>query len=324
MLTAAWIGFRVHRFEIVTAVLVSAIVTISAVIVKLHLDGAAALVPAGCWDAWFTGTGDVSSACDGPVRAFLDVNESEVGRVMAAMAFLPFIVGLLVGVPLVGQELEARTAETAWSLAGSRRRWLANLSLPGVILVLVAVGVTAAAAGAVAVAREPWHAGGPGWSDLGLYGPIAVARGAAAFGVGLLAGAVVGRTLPALIVAVIGCALVVFVAGGARSAWAEANLEVIDARNGFSSQGAVIYSSQMFVDASGAVLAPDAAFARMPDGLTDEQANAWMEANLREIYYGLPASAIPAWERLEVIGLGVATVVMLIGTFVVVERRRPR
>ena len=45
---------------------------------------------------------------------------------------------------------------------------------------------------------------------------------------------------------------------------------------------------------------------------------------MREVYYGLPASAIPAWERLEVIGLGVATVVMVIGSFVVVERRRPR
>ena len=70
---------------------------------------------------------------------------------------------------------------------GSRRRWLANLSVPGVILVLLAVGIAAAAAAVVAVAREPWDAGS-GWSDVGLYGPIAVARGAAAFGVGLLVG----------------------------------------------------------------------------------------------------------------------------------------
>ena len=65
MLTAAWIGFRVHRFEVVTAVLVSAVVTITAVIVKLHLDGASALVPAGCWDAWFTGAGTSRPAATG-------------------------------------------------------------------------------------------------------------------------------------------------------------------------------------------------------------------------------------------------------------------
>ncbi len=323
MLTAAWIGFRVHRFEVVVALLVSAVVTLTAVIVKLHLDGAAALVPAGCWDAWFTGTGEVSTACDGPVRAFLDINESEVGRVMAAMAFLPFVVGLLVGVPLVGQELEARTAETAWSLAGSRRRWLGNLSGPGLALVLVALGSAAAAAAVVALSREPWRPTGPGWSDLGLYGPIAVARGAAAFGIGLLAGAVVGRTLPALIMGVLGCLLILFVAGGARSAWMEANQEMIDGRNGYSA-GAIILSGQMFIDASGAALAPEEAYARVPRGTPDEEVSTWLAANMREVYYGVPAAAAPAWERLEVIGLAATSVLLLIGSFVVVERRRPR
>lgn len=323
MLTAAWIGFRIHRFEVVVALLVSAVVTLTAVIVKLHLDGAAALVPAGCWDAWFTGTGEVSTACDGPVRAFLDINGSEVGRVMAAMAFLPFVVGLLVGVPLVGQELEARTAETAWSLAGSRWRWLGNLSGPGLALVLVALGIAAAAAAVVALSREPWRPAGPGWSDLGLYGPIAVARGAAAFGIGLLAGAVVGRTLPALIMGVLGCALILFVAGGARSAWMEANQEMIDGQSGYSS-GAIILSGQMFIDASGAVLAPEEAYARVPPGTPDEEVSTWLAANMREVYYGVPAAAAPAWERLEVIGLAATTVLLLIGSFVVVERRRPR
>jgi hypothetical protein len=322
MLTAAWIGFKIHRFEIVVAILVSAVIAITGVITKLHLDGAAALVPAGCWDAWFTGGGDVPTSCDGPVRAFLDVNESEVGRVMAAMAFLPFVVGLLVGVPLVGQELEARTAETAWSLAGSRRRWLGNLSAPGLALVLLTIGVAATVASMVVASREPWHAGGPGWSDLGLYGPIAIARGAAAFGVGLLVGAVVGRTLPALIVGVLGCALVVFAAGGARSAWMEANQQVIDGQNGYS-EGAVILSGQMFIDASGAVLGPEEAYARIPQGTADEDQYAWLQANMREVYYGVPASAAPAWERLEVIGLAATTVLLLIGSFMVVERRRP-
>jgi hypothetical protein len=324
MLTATWIGFRVHRFEIITAVLMSAIVAVTAAIVTLHLKSAAALVPAGCWDSWFTGTSDVAASCDGPIRAFLDLSESEAGRVMAAMAVLPFIVGLLVGVPLVGQELEARTAETAWSLAGSRRRWLANLSIPGVVLVLVAVGVAAAAATIVAMSLEPWHAGTPGWADVGLYGPIVVARGAAAFGVGLLAGAVIGRTLPALIVAVVGCVLIVFLATGARTAWMYANQQLIDARNGFSTEGAVLLSGQMFIDASGAVLTPDEAYARIPPGTSDQDQYPWLLANMREVYYGVPASAVPAWERLEVIGLGAATAVMLVGTFVVVERRRPR
>ena len=133
----------------------------------------------------------------------------------------------------------------------------------------------------------------------------------------------VGRALPALIVGVLGCALILFVAGGARSAWMEANQEVIDGENGYS-EGAVIMGGQLFVDSSGAVLTPEEAQARIPPGTVEEEQYAWLQANMREVYYGVPASAFPAWERLEVIGLGAVTIVLLIGSFVVVERRRPR
>ena len=323
MLTAARIGFRVHRFETLVALLVSVVVTITAAIVAVHLRNAAALVPAGCWDAWFAGAGVVAAGCEVPIRAFLDLNEAEVARVMAAMAIQPFIVGLLVGVPIVAGELEARTAETAWSLAGSRRRWLANLAIPGIVLVLAAVGIAAAAATVVATSREPWSATGPGWSDVGLYGPIVVARGAAAFGLGLLAGAVIGRSLPALITAILGCVLIVYLALAARAAWMDANQQLIDATNGFSAQGGYILSGQQFIDASGTLLTPEQAYARIPPGTADQDQYPWLQANMREVYSGVPASAFPAWERLEVIGLGVGAVVMLIGSFIVVERRRP-
>ena len=124
--------------------------------------------------------------------------------------------------------------------------------------------------------------------------------------------------------AIVGCALIVFVAGSARWAWMEANQELMDARD-VNSSGSMIFSGQMFVDASGAVLTPEEASARIPQGTPDEDQYAWLMANMREVYSGVPASAIPAWERLEVLGLGVATtVLLLIGSFVVVERRRPR
>jgi hypothetical protein len=325
MLATAQVGFRLHRFEILVAVLVSAIVTITAVVVILHLSGAAAQVPAGCWDALFSSTGDtpIPADCEAATQAFSEIDRAEASWAMAAMWVLPFAVGLLIGVPLVGYELEARTAETTWALAGSRRRWLAYLVVPALALVLIALGVAAAAAEILATAREPWLQGGPGWQDVGLFGPIVVARAAVALGVGLLTGAVVGRTLPALLLALVVCAVILFVTFTARQAWMEANKVELDGRNGYVA-GGVVFGRQMFIDAAGAVLTTEEAYARVPPGLTDEEAYPWIAANMREVYFGVPASAVPAWERLEVIGLGAASALLLAGTFVVVDRRRPR
>jgi len=83
-------------------------------------------------------------------------------------------------------------------------------------------------------------------------------------------------------------------------------------------------TGQTFIDSSGAVLTSDKAYARIPPGLTDEEGGRWLSDNMREVNLGVPASAVPAWERLEVIGLGATTGVLLIGSFVAVGRRRPR
>jgi hypothetical protein len=322
---AARVGFKIHRFEVVVAVLASIVVTVTAAIVILHLNEALALVPAGCFDAWFSSSGDdvIATGCDAPMTAFFALEQAEAGRVMAAMWVLPFAVGLLLGVPLIGHELETRTAETAWTLAGSRRRWLAYLAVPVIVLVVVALGIAAATAEALASARQPWMTDGPGWQDIGLYGPIVVARGAAAFGIGLLSGAVVGRVLPALTTAIVACGLLLFLLVGARHEWMVANQVELDGRNGYVAGGEIM-TGQMYVDPSGEVLRPDEAFARIPSGLSDEEATAWMSANMREVYYGVPASAVPAWERLEVLGLAAGSILLIAASFVVVERRRPR
>lgn len=324
MLTTARIGFRVHRFEILVAVLACVIVTITAAIVTIGLVQASAVVPAGCFDAWFWSIDTPNSNCEGPVQAFLAVRD-DGPPVMTAMFLLPLLVGLLLGVPLVAGELETRTAETAWILVGSRTRWLAYLAIPSFALILITVGGAAVMAQILAAAREPWLVDSPSWESVGSFGTIVVARGAVAFAVGLLAGAVVGRTLPALIVAVIACAFIIVVASGAREAWLTANQQPLDARNG-ELIGAIVLtgSSPMFIDSAGLVLTSDEANARIPPGLTDEKIGRWLSDNLREVDLGVPASAVPAWERLEVIALGGTAALLLVGSFVAVGRRRPR
>lgn len=324
MLTTARIGSRVHRFELIVVVLACVIVTITAAIVTVQLIQANARVPAGCFDAWALSSVPPSSSCEGPVQAFLAAR-NDGPPVMIAMFVLPLFVGLLLGVPLVAGELETRTAETAWVLAGSRNRWLAYLSIPTIALILVAVGGAAVMAQILAAAREPWLVDGPSWESIGSFGTIVVARGAVAFGAGVLAGAVVGRTLPALIVAVFACAFIVVVAISAREAWLRANQEPLDIRNG-DLVGAINLSGagQTFIDSSGTMLTSEEAYARIPPGLTDEESERWLSDNMREVNLGVPASGVPDWERIEVIGLSATTALLLAGSFVAVSHRRPR
>ena len=116
------------------------------------------------------------------------------------LASLPFVVGGLLGAPVVARELETGTGRLTWSLTGGRLRWLLwrIVHLPTV------------------AARRP----GPGrdrrqppdrrlldpafYFGLGqIRGTPLVARGLAMFGIALLAGVVFRRILPALVVAAI-------------------------------------------------------------------------------------------------------------------------
>ncbi|HET6379439.1 MAG TPA: hypothetical protein VFH63_00180 [candidate division Zixibacteria bacterium] len=113
----------------------------------------------------------------------------------------PFGMGLLLGAPVVAREVEQRTAALAWILHRSRLRWLAwRVGFVAAVLIGL-LAVVALASEALSSALLPtldldadftWH-GRRGW--------LIVARGVAALGIGLAVGALVGRTLPALLAA---------------------------------------------------------------------------------------------------------------------------
>jgi len=132
------------------------------------------------------------------VQRFLDLNEFAASRLIATLALLPIAVGLLLGVPTVSREIESGTAATVWAVAESRSEWLAwrLLSVGGLALIMLAC---------LGIASEVlWQARAPTgvpnrFDDAGLHGASVVAKGAASFAVGALVGAMLGRTLPAVI-----------------------------------------------------------------------------------------------------------------------------
>ncbi|HEX5465205.1 MAG TPA: hypothetical protein VFW92_00870 [Candidatus Limnocylindrales bacterium] len=134
-----------------------------------------------------------------------------VGRTFAAAAALPFLAGLILGVPLVSRELESGTAVLAWTLGRSRRRWfLTRLSVLGGVM------IAALAPAAAATERlEGWQqaAVSPGQSlvDYGARGWPLLGRGLLILAVAALLGLILGRQLPALIVAVVSVAIALLV-----------------------------------------------------------------------------------------------------------------
>ncbi len=153
------------------------------------------------------GTSDATVACD-IIFAFQETHGSVVGTVQTLIEYMPFVVGLVLGVPIVTREVEQRTALIAWPMAGSRLRWLAWRLTPVLLIGLVLAAVLAVAADQLARAYFP-H------SDIGFVeyearGLPLVMRTALMLVAGVAVGAVVGRLLPALL-AGIGVAVAVFV-----------------------------------------------------------------------------------------------------------------
>jgi hypothetical protein len=327
MITQLRLAFRLQRFEIVALAIAVGIVAIAAVLVRSRLDATA--VTPDCWLAWFGSGGPGSSVeCDGPVQAFLTINESEAGKVMASMALLPLAVGLFLGVPLVAREIETGTASTAWYLSASRGRWLIGRVVPVLVVALVLLGTLAVASEILWAGREPWSPA-VRWSDAGLHGPVVVGKGLAMFGLALLAGAILGRVLPAVIVGLALC-LVVFIGDGmAVDAWlqneAPKHVVVLDPAGegdlGASAFPGGTYFSQWWRTPEGELLDNEQAYQRAPGGVDQDQ---WLSANFESVMTGVPGSVYPDWARLETAGFGLIGLGAIALAFPVVNRRRPQ
>lgn len=223
MLAAARVTLKLHRFEVGVAALAAIAAAVLGLSIAIRIDALG--VSQECLDRVRASQDGFSAGeeCFSLVQAgsgvlgesFLD-GEGTVP--LSVMGALPFLLGLLGGVPIVARELEARTAPTAWSLNGSRVRWLARQVAP--IALVLGVAMTLAALAAVPVGDDWVRWGHGGTSQLiGLYGPLAVLRAFGAFGVGLAVGALLGRTLPAFILGVALTLAITFALGEARATW---------------------------------------------------------------------------------------------------------
>lgn len=261
------------------------------------------------------------ATCDGSPAAGCARTNSALDLLGPMYRNLAFVVtpaailaGLLVGVTIVGREVETRTAVMAWTLSSSRIRWL----VPRVVVAAAAIAVLAGVAGlsldTLFARLYPGAPLGANLRDYELRGWLVPARALEAFAIGTLAGAVVGRGLQAFIVAI----LVAVVALGGQYLVAS-NLNATDATPMSIGLGDLFYADRnVFRDrTTGELLNEEAASLILP--LNDPA----FDVRFEWLQYGVDGSNAPIVVGREV-AFDLLVALALLGVTVrVTNRRRP-
>jgi len=250
---------------------------------------------------------------------------------------VPAILGMLWGAPLVAHELETRTSDFAWAQSVTRTRWLA---VKAGLLLLAAV-----VCGGVVSALTTWWSG-PGNAQSGgqfspgqfdIQGIVPVGYAVFAMALGIAAGTVARRTLPAIAVALGGfITLRLLVSDVLRPHYLAAITTYYNLTTGFTpagsawvlSQGAVSRTGQ-FVSAGWGSLGtflpascqsllqgPPSKSGSLSAMFSCMQANGW-----RGVITYQPADRYRAFQGIEA-GIYVLLAAALIAVAIVIVRRR--
>lgn len=293
-LAAMMVTLKHHRFELGVAVVLAMTVAAYIGYVELRLAGVGA--PPECVQNWLGSGAAGREHCTTLMRAWGGIFGSESELIVGTMRFLPFVIGLLGGVPLVSREFESRTVQTAWSLNGSRVAWLSRQSVPVLVLLGTAISLPAFAADVTAQHRIDWGQGA--YASLGVHGPLVLVRAFTAFGVGLAAGALLGRALPAIVLAAVILGVAYVGIDAIRKQWVDAQPATVVGEsitaitvgwNWRAPDGSVISDDEALSRVPVEILEPgtedqvyDAAewleehgYTLLPVGVSDEAANGW-------------------------------------------------
>jgi hypothetical protein len=219
MLTRIWLTFKQHRFETISITVVCVGLTAAALIEAFRLNSLN--VPLSCLQSYQGGypdpsQGPISAAqahCNELAKSFSDMKGSlDMNLVQLLLLLVPLLAGIVVGAPLVAREIEQGTAPLSWALSGSRRRWLLGKVLAGVLLLaslMLAVGLAAnVLEGALNPGLNPYNS----FSNYLSRGVPDVFWALAAFAGTFALGTILGRTMPAVVLALVVCFF-------ARAAW---------------------------------------------------------------------------------------------------------
>lgn len=325
MFASARVLIKPYRLELGMAAVAAVILGLGALIVTYRLVSIP--MPPGCFEAWVAAPGgQFAPDCEHATFLWGSIDANEVGPIFGALLFLPFVVGLIGGVPVVARELEMGTAQTAWFLWPSRTRWLVGKLLPVLILLGLAIGF-AAISGAVL-----------GWTQPGVdvthstgQGPILVARAAAAFGLAVLLGSAFGRSLPAFLIGVVLCAVFGWTAETMRYEWLHDHRVIVAEGNQVIPNGYGFGYAWRTPEGEFIPYVDETIYERVPPEFReytedpDSGPESWLYDHGYELWqYGVTDEIINGWVPIEVGAMSLIGLGGIAGTAVIVNRRRPR
>ncbi|MFN8629739.1 MAG: hypothetical protein U0838_05255 [Chloroflexota bacterium] len=233
--------------------------------------------------------------------------------VLLSANFAPLFAVLIAAVPLISSEVEFGTATLAWTLARSRRAWLLP-RLAFLMLVVLGLGLLAGLVTDALVA-EVWIPGSP-WASMYAYtgrGALITSRVLLMAAAGVFSGALLGRQMPALMVA--GALTLGIVMG--ISIW-DSQMNMANAVPLADGERGWTFDSRIRVLATGELVD----WGMLPAEDQDPSAPGWNE-HYAFVEVGIPDSQAGAVVGRNVIAYAIPMFLMLGLTFVIVERRKP-
>jgi hypothetical protein len=304
------LAWRLHRFEVVGFGVLMAFLVAAAI-------GVAGLLDATGYGTTCVGLEAPPPACEAIGRQFYGYQESLVPMVGGLLGFSPFLLAALMGAPLVARELERGTSRLAWSLAPSRVRWFVVRAVPALVVVFVLALAAGLALDRLTGAVELGVDSARSFSGFGSRGIVLAMRAAFVLAIGVCLGALLGRMLPALLLAaVVGW---IGLAGGSyvHSRWLATEAVISQTETGGPGD---LFIDQRMKAPDGRITTWDQVYAELPP--TDDGSD-WPPAGYTFISYVVPAERLPFVQARECAALAAASLVFLAIAGGAVHRRRP-
>src|ERR1035437_8818825 len=211
MLTRIRLTLKQHRFETISISVVCVGLVVAALIEACRLNSLN--VPLSCLPSGqyygpgsFSITSSTDIHCQALANSFYNMQYSmDMGLVRLLLVLAPILARIVLGAPLVAREIEQGTAPLSWALSGSRRRWLLGKVLAGVVLLVPLMLVVGLAAEVLEGALDPGVDTHAAFQNYLGRGSFDVFWALAAFAGTVTLGTLFGRTMPALILALIVC-----------------------------------------------------------------------------------------------------------------------
>ena len=134
-------------------------------------------------------------ACGELEGTFINNFATSINLITIALSALPLLAGMFIGAPLVARELEQRTYLLVWTQSITLMRWLGTKLLLLISITLLAfITLTAL----TAWWSTPWNAVTSPWSTYDVRGIVLPAYALFALALGIAAGILVRRSVPAI------------------------------------------------------------------------------------------------------------------------------